>query len=260
MSRSEEDDALLEASTGFLIPDLATATMTAHAGHVARVNGCFSFDRLERATLPLPPSWLPPGLSHDAFATTLEGNRLQSSPCWPFRQDAPLGEFSVTEAPKWWSHGHVHALVGGAFWPTMSEWEIAHMARLSEAVAAWHWYWLSELDQRYCDVHSVMTADQTPDCDACRALARSASDASVRQKRLAAPEARAIADNGLSFLRYEAHCYTHGLTQGELVIPDGPYLNMGEACDYARMHGQRLMSPAHRRWLDTCRGDPIALL
>jgi len=226
--------------------------MTAHAAHVARAHGHFSFDRLERAVLPPASSWIPPGLSTADYATKLVGNRLHAPACWPFRQDCPVGDFAVTDAPKWWSHGQVHALVGGAYWPGMSEWEVAHMARLSEAVASWHWYWLSELDQRYCDRHDVASADQTPDCDACRALADAAGEPRVRRERLQSPEARAMAGNSLAFLRYEAHCFTHGLEHGELVVPEGPYLSMGEACDYARMHRQRLVSTSHVRWLEAC--------
>ncbi|MDP6943301.1 MAG: hypothetical protein QF464_04055, partial [Myxococcota bacterium] len=164
-ARTSETDAMLADHAGLTLPGLTTTTLMAHAAQVARTSGCFSFDRLERAVLPPAPGWVGPGLSPAHYATELVGNRLTAPACWPFRQDAPLGDFGVTDGPKWWTHGQVHALVGGAYWPEMSEWEVAHMARLSEAVASWHWYWLSELDRRYCDDHSVTTADQTPDCD-----------------------------------------------------------------------------------------------
>jgi len=251
-ARTSESDRALAAHAGFALPGLATTAMTAHAGQVARAAGCFSWDRLERAVLPAPPGWISPGLSAGDYATNLVGNRLEAPVCWPFRQDAPLGDFAVSDAPKWWTHGQVHALIGGAHWPGLSEWELAHMARLSEAVASWHWYWLSELDQRYCDTHDVTTVDQTPDCDACRALSAASHDPAVRLERLGSPESRAQADNSLAFLAYEAHCFAHGLEHGELVVPEGPYLSMGEACDYARMHRQRLVSPSHARWLEAC--------
>jgi SAM-dependent methyltransferase len=226
--------------------------MMSHAAHVARADGRFSFDRLERGVLPPVPGWIPSGFGPGDFSTRLAGDRLESPTCWPFRQDAPVGDFGVTDGPKWWTHGQVHALIGGAYWPEMSEWELMHMARLSEAVASWHWYWLSELDRRYCDLHSVMSGDQTPDCDACRALEAAAGAPDIRRSRLREAHAMSTADNGLVFLRYEGHCYDTGLVRGELIVPEGPYLSMGEACDYARMHRERLLSPAHQRWVGTC--------
>lgn len=251
-ARTTESDRLLEASTGFALPGLATTTMMAHGAHVARADGRLSFDRLERGVLPQPAEWIPPGLKAADFSATLVGARLESPTCWPFRQDTPVGDFAATDGPKWWTHGQVHALIGGAYWPEMSEWELMHMARLSEAVASWHWYWLSELDRRYCPLHTVMSADRTPDCDACRALEASAGDPAIRRTRLLEPEAQATADNGVAFLRYEGHCYDAGLTRGTLIVPEGPYLSMGEACDYARAHRARLLSPAHQRWVSTC--------
>ena len=250
--RSLESDALLYAHAGFAVPGLITTTFMAHSAHLSRAAGRFSFDRLERGVLPLPERWLPPGLSAQDFKTRLTPRRLESSKSWPFRQDAPLGDFGLNDGPKWWTHGQVHALLGGGFWDELSEWELMHMARLSEAVASWHWYWLSELDRRYCDLHSVTTSDQTPDCEACRGLEREASISRVRLERLQAPEALDMARNSLSFLTFEAHCYAEGLTRGELVVPEGPYLSMEEACDYARRHRERLVSPAHRRWVRTC--------
>ena len=222
------------------------------AALVAREAGCFSFDRLERGVLAIPESWIPSGLSKANFQTKLTPYRLESGKLWPFRQECPIGDFGLNEGPKWWTHGQIHALVGGAWWPKMSEWELMHMARLSEALASWHWYWLSELERQYCPIHSVTSADQTPDCDACRALEQDATHASVRRERLQSDEALVKADNSLAFLRYEAHCYQEGLTSGELVVPKQPYLSMGEACDYARHHRRRLMSSAHQRWLETC--------
>jgi len=251
-ARSPNSDALLDRWAGFALPGLATTTMMAHAAHLARAAGRFSFDRLERATLPLPSDWLPTGLCAQDFSVRLVGDRLESPTCWPFRQDAPVGDFGATDGPKWWTHGQVHALIGGAYWPEMSEWELMHMARLSEAVASWHWYWLSELDRRYCELHSVMSGDQTPDCHRCRALEKAAGDPEVRRTRLREETAKTLADNSVSFLRYEAHCYDAGLAKGELIVPEGPYLSMGEACDYARAHRRRLLSSAHHRWVKTC--------
>ncbi|MDP6944683.1 MAG: class I SAM-dependent methyltransferase, partial [Myxococcota bacterium] len=61
-----------------------------------------------------------------------------------------------------------------------------------------------------------------------------------------------MATNGVAFLRYEAHCYAQGLATGVLVVPEGNYLSMGEACDYARLHRERLVSPSHVRWREAC--------
>ena len=251
-SRSQESDALLLADADLLSPGLITTTFMAQSAHLARSEGRFAFNQRERGHLAPPEAWVPPGFGPQPPPGETGTGRLSASRAWAFRQDAPLAHFALGDSPKWWTHGLVHALLGGAYWEEISEWELMHVARLGEAIASWHWYWLSELERRYCERHSVTSGDGTPDCDTCRALEREAGLSAARVERLKSPEALEIAQNGLQFLRFEAYSFQRGLERGELVVPEGPYLTMGEACDYARAHRQRLVSPSHRRWLEAC--------
>ena len=251
--REASDSAeLLRAHHGFDIPGLWTTPFQWYAGVLAREEGFFSFDRLERTFLRPVPGWIRHDVQPDSYAVTLDRTRLRSGAMWPFRQDATVADFEVTTAPKWWSHGLVHALVGFAWWPDLDEWELAAMSRLDETVASWHWYWLSELGRAYCPSHGVQSGDRTPDCGLCASLEADAAKAAVRRQRLDTPSALAIAGNSLEVLRYEAACFGAAIQHHQLVVPQGNYLDLGEACDYARIHLRRLRSPAFRRWLDHC--------
>src|SRR5690606_11674738 len=127
-----------EAHHGFRVDGLTRTPFELQAALVARERGFFAFDRLERRFLPPAAAWVHHDLRPEDFAIRAEPDRLLTTKMWPFTQDAPVADFEVTAAPRWWSHGLVHALIGFAWWPDMREWAVMHMARLGEAVASLH--------------------------------------------------------------------------------------------------------------------------
>ena len=191
--RSAESDQALLRFHGFNAPGLITTPFMAQVGVCARDAGCVAFNGLERSFLPPKDSWIHPTLSAREYKVHLERDRLVSAKTWPFKQDGAMGDFCVNIAPKWWSHGLVHAMTGFAYWPTMSEWDVMLMARVGEVVASLHWYWLAELGRVYCPMHSVASGDSTPDCEACQRLEAEAAFPEVRLARLQ--------DEGARYLR-----------------------------------------------------------
>ncbi len=250
--RTPEREAALMRHHGLRVPGLVETPFEYQAALRARERGFFAFDRLERAFLPPAPGWIHHDLRPDHFAIRLDVDRLAAPKMWPFSQDAPVADFEVTAAPRWWSHGLVHAMIGFAWWPGLREWAVMHMARLGEAVAALHWYWLGELGREYCPQHTIATTDGVPNCPECQRLARRTHSAEARAERLADPKLLEVAQNAVDVLRYELHCYRHGLETNTLEIPSSDYLTIGESCDYALYHHRRLTSPSFQRWLEHC--------
>jgi SAM-dependent methyltransferase len=251
-TRSQDAEVAVVTHHGLAKPGLMTTPWMWQAGALAYREGLLAFDRLERSFLPPAAAWIHHDLRPEHFAVRLLPDRLEAPKMWPFCHDLPVADYQLTSAPKWWSHGLVHALLGGARWPGMSEWELMHTARLSEALAAWHWYWLAELGRAYCPAHSVVSGDATPECVACQRLEADGGRAEVRAERLRGEDARQVAVNALEVLRYEADAYREGLRSGLLRIPRGRYLDQGEACEYARYHQARLASRAWTRWAESC--------
>lgn len=250
--RTDAAEAAIVDHHGWVVAGLLTTPMQFQAGLVAREAGFFAFDRLERAFLPPAASWIHHDLGEHEFKITRVGDRVLSPKMWPFRQDAPVADFQLSSAPKWWSHGLVHALLGGGWWPGLDEWQLFHMARLSEALASWHWYWLSELGRKYCPRHDVTSGDGTPDCTVCHGFELDASRLNIRLERIRGGDGLTLAANSIEVLKYEAYCYQHGLETGQLVVPQGRYLAVGEAAEYARVHMRRLASDPTRRWREHC--------
>jgi SAM-dependent methyltransferase len=250
--RSSHAESVISRFHGFAVDGVMTTAFMYQAGLVAREQGCFASNGLERDFLPIPDNWVHPTLTAKDYDVALVGDQIISSKSWPFCQDASVADFQVNASPKWWSHGLVHSLVGFGFWSDMCEWEVALMARLGEAIASLHWYWLSELERTYCPMHTVASGDGTPDCRECRILEEEAKRADIRRKRLESAQAASIAQNAIGVLQYEALAYEHGFSRGELLVPKQRYLELGEACDYALFHHRRLTSDAFRRYADAC--------
>lgn len=247
--RLEQD---LLAFHGWGLSGLTTTPFMLQAGINARSSGCVAFNGLERSFLPAPDHWVHPTLTAADYAVTRARDTLKSSKSWPFRHDAAMADFSPRASPKWWSHSLIHSLIGFGAWSSMSEWDVMLMARLGEASASAHWYWLAELGRAYCPLHSVASGDATPDCDACRRLETLASRSSVILERLNGPHAGQIAENLLGVLRYEANAFEQGREEGVLLQPRGRYLDLGEAGDYALFHHRRLVSSEWLEFTETC--------
>ena len=251
--RSDADEPLLAVHHRLAIEGLTTTPFMHQVGVVARERGYFAFDRLERAFLGRAAAWSHPDVSADYGAVTRSAERVVAPALWPFAQDCPVADFQLNMAPKWWSHGLVHALIGFGWWPGLSEWELMHMARLSEAVAALHYYWLAELGR--ADANGLRL--DLADLDGTEAiiygqLELDARDPEVRLARLDCETTRDIADNAIQIINYEGFAYRRGLFEGYLVEPTEKYLALGEAGDYAKVHHPRLMSSSFARWREHC--------
>jgi hypothetical protein len=251
-ARTADRDAELVRWHGFDRPGLVVTPFQFQAAAAARQRGIFAFNRQERAFLAAPASWRHRDMPASTYQTARAAERLVAHGLWPFHQDCPVGDWELSAAPRWWSHGLVHAMVGFGWWPALTEWELMHMARLGEMVAALHWYWLGELGRDYCPQHSIRSGDSTPDCAACAALEAGATSASTRAERITGAGGRMIADNAVQVLAYEVGCYRQGIYEGQLAVAPAEYLAAGEACEYARVHHRRLTSPAMARYVEHC--------
>jgi len=235
------------------VPGLTTTPFMHQVALVARERGFFSFNRLERDHLPPAPGWIHPELAPDYFQIRRGGEIFHAPALWPFAQDCPVGDYQLNLAPKWWSHGLVHTMIGFGTWPGLDEWQVMHMARLSEAIAAIHWYWLAELGRAH-PLGARVDLSRLDEGDAAvyLRLELDARDPAVRLERLASEHATMIADNATEILNYESFAYRHGMLEGYLVEPTEKYLEFGEACDYAKVHHLRLTSPSFARWVEHC--------
>ncbi|TNF24227.1 MAG: hypothetical protein EP329_25285, partial [Deltaproteobacteria bacterium] len=251
--RSDDDSRLLAEHHRLAIEGLTTTPFMHQAAVVARERGYFTFDRFERGLLPRAASWAHPDVPGDYGAVVRSGERVETPALWPFAQDAPVGDFQLNMAPKWWSHGLVHALVGFGWWPRLSEWELMHMARLSEALASLHYYWLAELGRADASGVGLDLAElKGTDVLIYGQLELDARDAEVRLRRLDSETARAIGENAVEILNYEMFAYRHGMYDGTLVEPTEKYLSLGEAGDYAKVHLPRLLSASFARYREHC--------
>ncbi|MFO0748735.1 MAG: hypothetical protein U1F43_24190 [Myxococcota bacterium] len=198
----------------------------------------------------MPPAWVHPEVGPAYYRTRRGPEAFVAAALWPFNQDSVVADYDSSLPAKWWSHGLVHALVGFGYWPGVSEWEVMHMARLSEAVAAVHWYNLAELGRlTAADVPIDLTDLRGHDAERYASLEREARRALSRREKLEDPSAARIAENALETLRYETFAYRGGMWDGDLLEPDDAYyLGLGEAADYAKVNFPRLMSVAHARW------------
>ncbi|PIE20194.1 MAG: hypothetical protein CSA66_01160 [Proteobacteria bacterium] len=252
-ARTPTREGSLAAHHRLAVPGLTTTPLAYQAAAVARERGIVTFDRLERALLPPAPPWVHPEIGPDVYRTALRGDRLHAHDLWPLAQDCPAGDYQLGSAPKRFTDGLVRALVGFGWWGELSEWDVMHMARLSEAVAALHRYWLSELGRLHDDSPTIdLSRPDAHQAAEYLELEEQARDPQVRLARLTDAKARAIADNGLQTLRYEAYAYGYGMAHGVLVEPEPPSLAFGEATEYAKIHHRRLTGPAFERWLSHC--------
>lgn len=252
--RSDEGDAALLAWHGVALDELALTAFAHQAAALARERGLFAFDRLERHFLAPPASWIPAGQDPAAYLVRPGVEALECSEIWPFRYDAPVADYEISASMRWWSHGLVHALFGFGWWEGLSEFDVAAMARLGEAVAALHWYWLAELGREYGPDRGIVDAQRqgVPDDHDSQVLERHAHKREVRLTRLEGEHARTVADNARPFLEFERNAYWLAMRRFELIEPVGDYLDVGLSCDYARAHYPRLTSRAFRRWLTHC--------
>jgi hypothetical protein len=250
--RDPDAEAALAAWHGFACPGLMVTPYQYQAGLAARDRGIFAFNRQERAFLSAPLAWRHHEVPAALYELSRAPERLVAHALWPFRQDCPVADWEISASPRWWSHGLVHTMVGFGWWPGLTEWELMHMARLGEMIAALHWYWLGELGRAYCPQHTIRSGDSTPDCAQCAALEASAAKADTRAARIGGAEGRLIADNAVQVLAFELASFRHGVYGGQVVVPPAEYLGVGEACEYARVHHRRLTSPAMARYLEHC--------
>jgi ubiquinone/menaquinone biosynthesis C-methylase UbiE len=252
--RSEGAESELDTWLGFGVPGAWTTPFMLQAGRLARAAGLVAFDRLERAFLPVPPAWVHPEIGPSGYATRLGHERLHAPPLWPFAIDAPMADFQTANLPpKWLSHSLVHALVGFGHWPGLTEWQLMHLARLSEVTASLHWYWLSELG-RFDHRGLAIDLSELRGNDAAMytLLEEDARSPENRKQRLSEETSRIIAENALEILGYEIYAYRQGMYEGDLVEPQDSYLGLGEAAEYAKTHLPRLRSASFERYLEHC--------
>ncbi len=222
-------------------------------GLIAVRHGVIAFDRLDRAFLPTPEAWVDPAFGPAYYRVTRRAEALAAPPLWPFAMDLPVADFTTTSPAKWLSHGLVHTLIGARHAAHPTEWELMAEARLSEALAAVHWYNLAELGRLGAgDLPMDLTDLRGEDAVRYAAAAARAHDPASRLARLDEETALAIADNALAILHYELAAWRRAVLVGELLEPEGTYLGLGEACEYARVHRRRLACPSHARWRDHC--------
>ncbi len=255
----EQEASWLAAEHQWAVASIATTPLAWRVARLAWRDGRVAHERLERPELAVPSSWIHPELDGSRY-TSHAMTAIGAGPSvWPFRFDGVTGVFSAGDAFGWWSHGLVHALIGGAWWPGMTEWELMHVSRLSEAVAALHWYWLAEIGRQHDDAPEFDLTRPNPDADAAYAdLESRARNPISRLKNLRSDRSVRIGQNALEIMNYEAFAYRRGMFAGEMVEPKGRYLNLGEACEYARFHLRRLSSSAASRWRDTCMNGDFA--
>lgn len=252
-ARTPESEAALGAFHRFRDPSLWTTPYQFQAGVAAREEGVFAFDRLERAHLEAPASWVHREISPAFYAVRLGAEAVLAPAVWPFSQDATVADYQTSIPPKWWSHSLVHALIGFGWWPGFTEWHLMACARLSEAVAAVHWYNLAELGRLDAKSLPIDLQELRGDHGMRYAqLEMSARRAEMRARRLGDPVAVQITQNALDTLGYEAYAFRRALFDGDLLEPEDVYLALGEAADYARVHIGRLNSASHARWRETC--------
>ncbi len=251
-SRDPAAEGELAAWHGFACPGLMVTPFQYQAGLVARERGIFAFNRQERAFLAAPASWRHRDIPASVYEPRRAPERLDAHALWPFAQDCPVADWEISASPRWWSHGLVHALVGFGWWPGLTEWELMHMARLGEMVAALHWYWLGELGRAYCPQHTIRSGDSTPDCAACAKLEAEAAEPEIRAERIGGGDGSLIAENATQVLAFEVASFRHGIYGGQLLVPPAQYLGAGEACEYARVHHRRLTSASMARYVEHC--------
>lgn len=252
-ARTDAAEERVAAYHRLAVEGLTTSPYMFQAALVARERGAFSFNRLERAFLPYASGWRHPDVGADYPTVGRASERVIAPALWPFAQDCPVGDYQVNIAPKWFTHGLLHTLIGFGWWPGLSEWEIMHMARLSEAVAALHWYWLAELgraDERGARID--LTRLDATDAALFLELELDARDRDVRLERLEGEHTVVVGDNAVEILNYESYAYRRGMHDGYLIEPDEKYLEFGEACDYAKVHHRRLASTSFARWRERC--------
>lgn len=250
--RRPEHEAALARWFGFDPPGAWTTPFMLRAGLAAATRGLTAFDRLERVVLPAHTSWVHPELGPAGYGSALGPETLYAPSLWPFAQDALPGDFQTQKLPpKWLSHSLVHTLVGFGHWPGLTEWELMGMARLSEAMASFHWYWLAELgrlDERGLELN--LPNLERADTARYLLLEQQALDPATRLARLRSDASRHIADNALEILHYETYAFRQLFHEGELVEPNDLYIDFGEAAEYAKTHHRRLTSPSFLRFLE----------
>ena len=250
--RRPEHEHSLARWFGFDPPGAWTTPYMLRAGLAAAARGLVAFDRLERVILPAHTSWVHPELGAAGYGSALGPETLYAPSLWPFAQDALAGDFQTQKLPpKWLSHSLVHTLVGFGHWPHLTEWELMGMARLSEAMASFHWYWLAELgrlDERGLELN--LPNLERADSSLYLLLEQQAQDPATRKARLAGEASRHIADNALEILHYEIYAYRQLVHEGELVEPNDVYIDFGEAAEYAKTHHRRVTSPSFQRFLE----------
>ena len=251
-ARTPMAESRVVAHHRFDIAGLAETPFAFQAAVVAHRRGRFAFDRLERDFLPPLPAWLPPGVQPASLRLRREPELVRAPLMWPFRLDGSVADFEATTAPRWWSHGLIHAMVGFGYWPSMTAAQVVSMARLSEALASWLWYHLGELGNAWCPLHDVLHFDRTPDCGPCRQLHAETGRRAIRAERIESPAGEAVALTALDMLRYEVAAFESGVHGGQLSVSAANYLDMGEACDWALLHLGRLHSPANARFVQSC--------
>jgi SAM-dependent methyltransferase len=238
---------------GFEEPLLHATPFEWLAAVIARARGTIAFDRLDRVFLPTPPSWVDPTFGPAYYQVHHRSERVLAPPLWPFGHDLPVADHTSTSQTRWFTHGLIHTMIGASHGGLRTEWEIMAEARLSEAVAALHWYHLAELGRLGAqDVPLDLTDLRGEDAVRYARLAQRSLEPDFRLRRLEDPLALPIASNAIDMLRYEAWAFRAAMVAGELKEPDETYLGLGEACEYARVHARRLNCSSHARWRDTC--------
>jgi len=222
-------------------------------GLLAHRAGAFAFDRLDRTFLQTPAAWVDPAFGPAYYRVGRGSESILAPSLWPFAMEQPVSDYTSSLQDKWWSHGLIHTLVGGGVWPGLTEWDIMAQSRLSEALAAVHWYNLAELG-RLGDGDFPMDLTDLRGDDAGRYLkaARRALDSESRARAIGSDTSLGIAHNAVEILGYELFAYRRAVQLGDLLEPEGTYLGIGESCEYARVHRRRLTCPSHARWRAHC--------
>lgn len=240
--RAGPEDRLKQVAYGWYRVAMAgqwTTPFQLQAGIAAREAGIIAWDDNERAPLPTPPGW--PASPDSALD--------------PWRDLAsPVAPFGLGRTPaRRFSRAVFRALVGHAYWPGLTAWELMHVLRLGEALTIVVDDWLGEigrLDERglELDRHRPGPTDRAR----LDALEREARRWDTRRERVGLAVSHQLALKGLEVLGYELFSYRSGMFGGQLNEPSGPYFDLGQSAAVAHRELARLSSPAFRRWLDHC--------
>ncbi|MGM0575660.1 MAG: hypothetical protein ACQEXJ_08020 [Myxococcota bacterium] len=225
--------------------ELSRSPASAAVGRLAAASGLGMFHFEHRVRLPLPEEWLPADRPDLAGAETWRAGVLPEAKYQSFRHDLLLGSFHPGHRAKWTGHELCHGLVGFAWRPDASRLFHALAARLAEVLPVALWYFLDEAGLRRCPEHTGGGPLFGTFCPACE-------EAAARGPVEGDPEAERWLREGRAFVDRELAAVQRSVRLGRPVSHRLATLDLAsDGLAYAAAHGDRLDSPAFRRFVET---------